>query len=163
CTLLVQDTTQVNYTHHPHTTDLGPVGDGLGRGFLLQSVLAVLPTPRRVLGVASAAPFLRQPAPADETRSQRQQRETEADAWARAQQPAGQAHRAVAAAPVQVQPPAGHRQDAPLAAWVVRVWEPTPPPGLDEPLEWLLLTDVPTPDAAAAWERAAWYRLRWVA
>lgn len=50
---------------------------------------------------------------------------------------------------------------ASLPCWLVRVWEPAPPPG--EPgLEWVLLTSVPTETVAAAWERADWYACRWL-
>ena len=39
--LFIEDTTQLNYTHHPATEDLGSLGDGQGRGLLLHSTLAV--------------------------------------------------------------------------------------------------------------------------
>src|SRR5207237_4917584 len=48
--LLIQDTTEIDHTHHRKTTGLGPIGTGRGRGYLLQTVLAVLPQPREVLG-----------------------------------------------------------------------------------------------------------------
>ena len=41
--LMVEDTTELDYTAHPHTTGLGPIGDGRGRGFLLHSTLAIVP------------------------------------------------------------------------------------------------------------------------
>jgi hypothetical protein len=31
-TLLIQDTSEIDYTHHPQTEGLGPIGDGRGRG-----------------------------------------------------------------------------------------------------------------------------------
>src|SRR5947209_17753177 len=34
--LLIQDTTEVDYQHHPKTTGLGPIGNGSHQGFLLQ-------------------------------------------------------------------------------------------------------------------------------
>jgi hypothetical protein len=40
--LAIQDTTFLNYTHHPATTDLGPIGGGQ-RGLLMHSTLAVTP------------------------------------------------------------------------------------------------------------------------
>src|SRR6266581_8398869 len=49
----------------------------------------------------------------------------------------------------------------PLVVWVVRVWEPEPPEGV-EPLEWILLTSVPTQTVEQAWERVDWYRARWI-
>jgi hypothetical protein len=39
--LLIEDTTQLDYTDHPATEDLGPIGDGRGRGLLLHTTLAV--------------------------------------------------------------------------------------------------------------------------
>src|SRR5213076_2263865 len=56
--------------------------------------------------------------------------------------PPRSAHVELAGAPVWVPAPAGtpRRQSQPvLAAWVIRVWEPDPPAGVEEPLEWVLL------------------------
>jgi hypothetical protein len=47
----------------------------------------------------------------------------------------------------------------PLDLWVVRVWEKNTPAG-EEPLEWLLLTNVPVATAADAAERIDWYKCR---
>jgi hypothetical protein len=82
--LLVQDTTEVDYTAHPTATGWGPVGDGRGRGFLPQTILAVVPQPRQVLGLAYREPFLRRPAPGKESSSQRRKRPRESQAWPRA-------------------------------------------------------------------------------
>jgi hypothetical protein len=49
----------------------------------------------------------------------------------------------------------------PLTVWVVRVWEEQTPEG-EEPLEWVLLTSVPTTTLEQAWERVDWYRHRWL-
>jgi Transposase Tn5 dimerisation domain len=49
----------------------------------------------------------------------------------------------------------------PLVVWVVHVWEAEPPEGV-EPLEWLLLTSVPTETFEQACERVDWYRGRWI-
>jgi hypothetical protein len=46
----------------------------------------------------------------------------------------------------------------PLTVWVMRVWEEQAPEG-EEPLEWLLMTSVPTSTLAQAWERVGWCRL----
>lgn len=95
--------------------------------------------------------------------------------WARtlpaeAQRPLESAGRAqpvqmsVAWMPVQLLPlrqPRGEERGLPLTVWVVRTWEAEPPPGR-EPLEWILLTNVPVTTAAEAWERCAWYRQRWL-
>jgi hypothetical protein len=53
----------------------------------------------------------------------------------------------------------GHYAQQPLDVWAVRVWEPKSPPG-EEPLEWILLTNVPVQNAAEAQERVEWYERR---
>ncbi|MEO9027399.1 MAG: hypothetical protein ABI413_01135 [Ktedonobacteraceae bacterium] len=49
----------------------------------------------------------------------------------------------------------------PLSLWAVRVWEEDTPIG-EEPLEWILLTSVPTTTLSQAWERVNWYEHCWV-
>lgn len=69
----------------------------------------------------------------------------------------------VAAGPVTRGVPAsraGDHGDAPLACWVVHVKERGAPPAGEEPLEWVLLTDVPADTLARAAERVAWYARR---
>lgn len=61
--LMVEDTTELDYTAHLHTTGLGPIGDGRGRGLLLHSTLAIVPDSRSVLGLAHAQVVLREPTP----------------------------------------------------------------------------------------------------
>ena len=39
--LIIEDTTELNYSHHPAAQDLGVTGDGRGRGFSLHTALAV--------------------------------------------------------------------------------------------------------------------------
>lgn len=58
--LMIQDTTELDYTAHPTVQGLGPVGTGRGRGFLLHSVLVCLPDPPTILGLAHQHPLLRQ-------------------------------------------------------------------------------------------------------
>ena len=68
----------------------------------------------------------------------------------------------VAAGPVQLQAPHvryGEHSRQPLSAWVVHVKELQPPAG-QEPLEWILLTNIPTENKAQAWERVDWYQCR---
>ncbi len=88
--LLIQDTTEVDYQPHPTTTGLGPRGLGTHHGFLVQSVLAILPDHRQVLGLAHQEPFLRQPAPKGETKRERDQRERESQVWERSVQAIGE-------------------------------------------------------------------------
>jgi hypothetical protein len=245
--LLVQDTTDLDYSPHRRTTGLGPVGDGRGRGILLQSTLAIEPAQRQVLGLAALEPFLRRAAPhPHESCTQRQRRPRESDVWARTvtaigppppssrwvhvadrgadvftflaacraqhadflvrvtqdrvvtdaagetahlrglarglaprddqpvavaarparkgqpARPARTARVAVAWAALTVRPPTHTPHQAPVAAWVVRAWEPDPPPDEPEPLEWVLVTSVPIDGLVTAWERIAWYRCRWL-
>jgi hypothetical protein len=61
--LLVEDTTELDYTAHPRTTHLGPIGDGRGHGLLLHSTLAVIPATREVVGLAHLQVVRRQPTP----------------------------------------------------------------------------------------------------
>lgn len=261
--LLIQDTTEVDYQPHPTTTGLGPIGNGTHHGYLLQSVLAVVPSSREVLGLMHQEPFLRQPAPKGETKRQREQRERESQVWERSVQAIGtppdgvqwihvgdrysdmfsflwlcrqqqcdfvvraaqdrcvdllveQAdapvpprshHRPRAGQPAAAKPqhlfevvrgwsalgeqdlhleatkqtkarvahvvisfgclrllPPEHQQAGqvrPLVVWVVRVWEPSPPEGV-EALEWVVLTSVPTATLSQAWQRVDWYRARWI-
>jgi len=48
----------------------------------------------------------------------------------------------------------------PLTLRAVWVYEPEPPPGI-EPLDWMLLTDLPVSTVAEAWEKVEWYCRRW--
>ncbi len=261
--LLIQDTTEVDYQHHPTTSGLGPIGNGSHHGFLLQSVLAVVPGSRQVLGLAHQEPFLRQPAPKGETKREREQRERESQVWERSVQaigappagvqwihvgdrysdmfpflwacrqqhcdfvvraaqdrcvdllveqtdtpiarrshhkrrleqdpqpvqqhlfevvrgwaalgeqdleldaskksPARTAHLTLSFGSLRLLPPRSQQASElrPLVVWVVRVWEPGPPEGV-EPIEWVLLTSVPTQTVEHAWERVDWYRARWI-
>jgi hypothetical protein len=49
----------------------------------------------------------------------------------------------------------------PLEVWAIGVWAEQTPAG-EEPLEWILLTSVPTTTLEQAWERVGWYEHRWV-
>jgi len=261
--LLIQDTTEVDYQHHPTTTGLGPIGNGTHHGFLLQTVLAVDPASRQVVGLAHQEPFLRQPAPKGETKRERTLRERESQVWERSVQAIGApparvqwihigdrysdmfpflwacrqqhcdfvvraaqdrcvdlrveqadapvprrshhkrrpeqdpqtgqqhlfevvrgwaavgeqhlaleatkqskartAHVVVSFGSVRLLPPKSQQESSlrPLVVWVVRVWEPEPPQGV-EGLSWVLLTSVSVQTVEQAWERVDWYRGRWI-
>jgi len=49
----------------------------------------------------------------------------------------------------------------PVTVWVIRVWEEQARDA-EEPLEWILLTSVPTTTLEQAWERVDWYGHRWL-
>ena len=70
----------------------------------------------------------------------------------------------VAAGPVALIPPRyedAYRPLPPISCWVVRVWEPDPPPGV-EPLEWILLTSLVCATAETALFVGQGYSLRWI-
>jgi Transposase DNA-binding/Transposase Tn5 dimerisation domain len=70
----------------------------------------------------------------------------------------------MAAAPVWIPAPTGtpRRWSQPVvAAWVIRIWEATAPPGI-EALEWILLCSVPTRDLEELKARRDWYSCRWM-
>jgi hypothetical protein len=241
--LLIQDTTDLNYSQHPETTGLGPLNNKQQQGMLLQTVLAVDAQDSQVLGIMHQEPFLRKLAPKPETRAQRLKRERESQVWERsvaqigrppegvewihvgdrgsdiftffeaclaqgtgflvrvaqdrrvqseeedeqigrlkeriralpvcqkkdldlpatADRPARTATLSIVWQEVLIQPPktGASTTGQPIRAWVVRVWEETPPEG-EEPLEWILLTSVPVQTVEQAWERVDWYRARWV-
>jgi len=237
--LLVGDLTILNYSHHPKTTGLGPVGDGRGRGYVLHSVLALLPNPRQVLGLAHQIPKVPEAKRPGETLRQMQARERQTDMWAEAVEAIGRPPEGVRWVHVgdrgsdifrflfacrqgscdflvranqnrrvrteegdlgylkpvvrawpsrgerRLTLPASHGQsardadvliswqrlqlqvpqvepaDAPLDAWVIRVWEPNPPDEVKEPIEWLLLCSLPVTTEQEAWEKVQWYTCRW--
>ena len=240
--LLVQDTTDIDLSHRHKISGVGQIGNERGRGFFVQTVLAVRPQTREVLGCMAQEPFVRIPAPEGEQRSQRRKREErETDVWMRQVQAIGtpesgslwvhvgdrgadmfpffqacrstQTHFLVRAAqnrrvqeseeeisysltqarafpsqasrPFEVPARHGHpgrsthlqlafgqmtllpprheprASKEPLTVWVIRVWEEQAKDA-EEPLEWILVTSVPTTTLEQAWERVEWYRHRWL-
>ena len=82
--LLVQDTTAIDLSHRHKISGVGQIGNERGRGFFVQTVLAVGPQTREVLGCMAQEPFVRVPAPQGEQRHQRLKREArETDVWIR--------------------------------------------------------------------------------
>jgi hypothetical protein len=77
-------------------------------------------------------------------------------------QPARTAVVEVRWAQVSIEAPAvGHKKGWPaLSLWAVWVHESSPPDGV-EPIDWMLLTDLPVNGAEAAWEKVQWYCERW--
>ena len=61
--LLVQDTTAIDLSHRRKISGVGQIGNERGRGFFVQTVLAVRPQTREVLGCMAQEPFVRIPAP----------------------------------------------------------------------------------------------------
>jgi len=63
-------------------------------------------------------------------------------------------------APVELRPPKRKPDLPPLTLWAIWSREIEPPEGV-RPLEWMLLTTVPTETLEQAHERLAWYATRW--
>ncbi len=82
--LWVQDTTDIDLSHRHKISGVGHIGNERGRGFFVQTVLAIRPQSREVLGCMAQEPFVRVPAPQGEQRHQRLKREErETDVWIR--------------------------------------------------------------------------------
>lgn len=79
--LILDDTTEIDYGSKRQATGLGPVGRGTGRGYLIHSALAVTPGDEWVVGLAGQVLFHRRPAPKGETLTQKQRRERESAVW----------------------------------------------------------------------------------
>lgn len=83
---------------------------------------------------------------------------------ARPGQPARTATVRISWAPLLICPPRqrrGEERGVFLQAWVIYVGEVHPPAGA-EPLEWILLTNVPADCFEEACDRVDWYSLRWI-
>ncbi len=81
-TLMVQDSATLDYSSHPATTDLGPVGDGEGWGFIMHTTLAVDPSgPGEVLGMVDQRLFCRKGLLPKETKTARRHRRRESEIW----------------------------------------------------------------------------------
>lgn len=78
--------------------------------------------------------------------------------------PARQANLVLAWAKITVPPPEqapeAIRQQPAITAWVVRAWEPNPPPDV-EMVEWVLLTSLPVNTLQDAQRMTIWYGHRW--
>lgn len=245
--LLVQDTTELDYTGNAAIDDLGQIGQGTRQGYQCHNVLAVVPETRDVLGLCGQILHRRAEVPPNETRAQKRARKNrESRLWKRAsqsldpppqpqqqvevcdrgadlfeyldhmdqqgrwfvvrskedrrlrrenqdetqpktlhaaarampamtertvevagspQQPGRTATLAVSWQKMTIQPPArprGEHRQQPLEVWVVRAVEIDPPEEVSEPLEWILLTNVPVECEQDAVQRLEWYEARWV-
>jgi Transposase DNA-binding/Transposase Tn5 dimerisation domain len=79
--LILDDTTEIDFGPTRQAAGSGPVGSGVGRGFLIHSGLMVDPHDEWIVGLAGQVPFHRRPAPAGETRAQRRKRDRESAVW----------------------------------------------------------------------------------
>jgi hypothetical protein len=88
--LIIEDTTDLDFSHHRRTQDLGVIGDGEGRGFELHSALAVRvegwtleQRPEgRVVGLLGQRCRRPRPAPKGESRRERLRRPRRSEWWA---------------------------------------------------------------------------------
>jgi hypothetical protein len=83
--LLISDTTETNFgmRRHVQSTNLGPTGNGKGRGFMLHSSLMVQADTRQVVGLAGQELFYRKPRQVTENSYRRTQRPRESEVWGR--------------------------------------------------------------------------------
>jgi len=96
--LIIEDTTNLDFSRHRRTQDLGVIGDGQGRGFELHSALAVRieawtleQRPEgQVVGLFDQQCRRPRPAPKGERRGERLRRPRKSNWWARAFREAGQ-------------------------------------------------------------------------
>jgi Transposase DNA-binding/Transposase Tn5 dimerisation domain len=79
--LIAHDTTTLDFTTHEALTGQGPIGNGEGTGFLQHNSLAFTPDGQQLLGLSYQQLYVRQPAPAKETRRARKKRDRESLLW----------------------------------------------------------------------------------
>jgi hypothetical protein len=79
--LILDDTTELDFGPTRQATGLGPVGSGVGRGFMIHSGLMVDTHDEWIVGLAGQVLFHRRPAPKGETRAQRRARDRESAVW----------------------------------------------------------------------------------
>lgn len=96
--LIIEDTTDLDYSTHHATEDLGRIGDGRGRGFELHTALAVRvegwngSQPHGTLiGLMDQVCLRSRPAPKGESRRERLSRSRKSQRWARSLRHAGAA------------------------------------------------------------------------
>jgi len=71
----------------------------------------------------------------------------------------------IAAGPITIKAPKpahGESHEKQLDLWVIHVKEATAPPAGEDPVEWVLLSNVAVSNFAQACERVDWYGCRWV-
>lgn len=79
--LIISDTTEVNFGAKNQASGLGPLGQGVGRGFLLHSGLMVHPETEEVIGLAGQKIRYRKPVRKTESRTRRLARDRESRVW----------------------------------------------------------------------------------
>ena len=83
-TLLLGDTTEMDYSTHKAVKGLAPIGNSReDLGFSVHTVLAMDPKKQQLLGCMTQEPFFRKLVPKGETKAQRRKRERESQLWER--------------------------------------------------------------------------------
>jgi hypothetical protein len=81
--LIIDDTTELDFGPKRQIEGIGPVGSGVGQGFLLHNAMMTDPVSGAVRGLAGQELFLRKRVAKGESRSQRRKRERESEVWGR--------------------------------------------------------------------------------
>ena len=79
--LIIHDTSELDFSSHRALKGRGPIGNDRGMGFLQHNSLAIVPSPRQLLGLAHQQLRVRRHAPAKETTHARKKRERESLLW----------------------------------------------------------------------------------
>jgi Transposase DNA-binding/Transposase Tn5 dimerisation domain len=81
-TLLLADTTEMDFSTHSALEGLAPIGNSRENiGFSVHTVLAMNPQTQQILGCLTQEPFRRNLAPKGETKAQRRKRDRESQVW----------------------------------------------------------------------------------
>lgn len=89
-TLLLADTTELDFSTHKALQGLAPIGNSTENiGFSVHTVLAMNPQTQELLGCITQEPFLRKLVPKGETKAQQRKRERESQVWERSVQQIG--------------------------------------------------------------------------
>lgn len=94
-TLVLCDTTELNFGRFRLAEGLGPTGKGRGRGFLLHNALMVDADKHRIVGVAGQTVHYRSKPKKNETRTQQLKRVRESGVWGRVIDEIGPPHEGV--------------------------------------------------------------------
>ena len=78
--LIISDTTELIFKH-PHTTGLGPTGNGSTNGLLLHNALMVEAASKEILGLAGQLVYFRKPARKGESSAAKRKRPRESELW----------------------------------------------------------------------------------
>jgi hypothetical protein len=82
--LILHDTTTLDYSGLKSVTDLGPIGEGHGRGYLCHNSLVIDPQRREVLGLIHQTLHRREPTPKEGVKAKRERANRESRLWSNA-------------------------------------------------------------------------------